>query len=225
MSASGSLETVSERLLQTLGERPWKDDFYLAGSAALSLHLSHRPVRDLDLMTRHNRLASRERRALLEDFLRFDSAMMVETARDGYLSARTGEGIGLKLFYYPYPRLAADDERLAGNPGSLVVASLLDLGLMKIAAIISRGSLRDFLDLYGLCQRLPLEELLARSPEKFSRVRDFPLQALKGLADWSVARDQPLPAWHRQPDLAVVESWFRDQVRTLGRRHVGWTGC
>ena len=211
-----SLHPATSAWLPRFAERPWAADFYAAGSAALALHLGHRPVRDLDLMGGASRLRSPDRRDLLADLLALDPALRVETARDGYLFARTGDGVGLKFFHYPYPLIGPESEALG-----LGVASLLDLGLMKLAAIIARGDRRDFVDLYLLCRELPLDELLARAPEKFGHVGDFPLQALKGLADIDAAANEPLPrlalplAWE-----AVVE-WTREQVRRLGARHVG----
>src|SRR5262249_6558430 len=77
-------------LIERLGGRPWAEDFYLAGSAALTLYLGHRPIADLDLMSNANRLAPSERRDLLADLLALDPACEGETARDGYLYARAG---------------------------------------------------------------------------------------------------------------------------------------
>lgn len=189
---------------------------YLAGSAALALYTGHRPVQDCDLMTNTNRLTSPERRDLLSELLRLDPGTRVETARDGYLFARSGEGVGLRFFYYPYP-LIDPFEDLDG----LAVASAVDLGLMKLGAIISRGTRRDFVDLYLLCRHLPLAELLDRSEDKFGHVRDFRLQALKGLADLTAVGDEPLPRLAVPVDWQEVESWLRSEVRELGRAHVG----
>ncbi|HEY0557939.1 MAG TPA: nucleotidyl transferase AbiEii/AbiGii toxin family protein, partial [Thermoanaerobaculia bacterium] len=153
-----SLSPRAQELLPKLAARAWSEDFYLAGSAALALYLGHRPVTDLDLMSNANRLASASRRDLLGELLAADPTAAVETARDGYLFARLSGGgagaVGLRLFYYPYP-LVQPFEEIAG----LAVASAVDLGLMKLGAIISRGSRRDFVDLYLLCRRLPLATL------------------------------------------------------------------
>jgi len=92
---------------------------------------------------------------------------------------------------------------------------------MKIAAIISRGGRRDFVDLYLLCRELPLGELLARAGDKFGHVRDFPLQALKGLADLSEIEGEPMPRLAVSLDWAEVEAWVHQEVRDLGREQVG----
>jgi Nucleotidyl transferase AbiEii toxin, Type IV TA system len=211
-----TLAPRAQELIGRLAPRAWAAECYLAGSAALALYTGHRPVQDLDLMTATNRLAGPERRDLLGDLLALDPGTEVETARDGYLFVRLAGGVGLRVFYYPYP-LVDPCEDFAG----LAVASAVDLGLMKIAAIISRGGRRDFVDLYLLCLALPLGELLVRAGDKFGHVRDFPLQALKGLSDLSDAADEPMPRLAVPLDWDEVEAWVRAEVRELGRAHVG----
>jgi hypothetical protein len=211
-----SLAPRAQELVARIAPHPWAEECYLAGSAALALYIGHRPVQDLDLMTGTNRLTGPERRDLLGELLALDAETEVETARDGYLFARLAGGVGLRFFYYPYP-LIDPFEDLSG----LGVASAVDLGLMKIAAIISRGSKRDFADLHLLCRELPLAELLARAGDKFGHVRDFPLQALKGLADLSGTAGEPMPRLAAPLDWAEVEAWLRREVRELGRMHAG----
>ncbi len=212
-----SLSPRAQELIPRLAARPWAEDFYLAGSAALALYTGHRPVTDLDLMGNANRLASADRRDLLAELLAADPSTAVETARDGYLSVRlAGGAVGLRLFYYPYP-LVRPFEEISG----LAVASAADLGLMKLGAIISRGSRRDFVDLYLLCRQLPLATLLDLAEDKFGHVRDFPLQALKGLADLSEIAGEPMPRLAVPLDWSKVEAWLRGEVREMGRARLG----
>lgn len=234
----GSLTSEARGLLRALAGQPWMDDFYLAGSAALALYVRHRTVRGLDFMALANRLRSPHRRDLLQHLLAADPGLTVVTARDGFLHARSGSGVALRFFYYPYPLVAplepvypvaaaAGDEEASGveagamEVGAVEVASPLDLALMKVAAIISRGTRRDFADLVVLTRRLPLATVLAWSPEKFGHVRDFPLQALKGMADLDQAADTPLPELTPPVAWRDVERWVADEVRPLARQHVG----
>ncbi|MEM8993308.1 MAG: nucleotidyl transferase AbiEii/AbiGii toxin family protein [Acidobacteriota bacterium] len=214
------LERGVRDLIAALAELDWSTDVYLAGSAALALYAGHRPVRHLDLMG-YRRLVSAERRDMLQDLLAVDAGVRVETARDGYFSLRFAadgpfSGAGLRFFYYPYP-LVGPEEELDG----LAVASALDLALMKLGALISRGHRRDFLDLYLLGQLIPLGEMLERSPEKYGHVRDFPLQALKGLGDVEQARREPMPTLRSEVTWEDVEAWLRSAARQLSRSHVG----
>ena len=203
-------------VLSALAERPWAVDDYLAGSAALAAYLGHRRVRDLDLMGYH-RLTSPDRRDLLQDLLAVDPDLRVETARDGFLFVRFPRSkghVGLRFFYYPYP-LIDPEEELRG----MSVASAVDLGLMKLGAVISRGRRQDFIDLYLLCRHLPLTTLLERSQEKFGHVRDFALQALKGLSDLETARLDPTPSV--ELDWQEIEDWIAGEVRETARAYVG----
>lgn len=211
-----TLDQDSLALLERLSGVPWGTDFYLAGSAALALYLRHRPVRDLDLMSPVQRLRSIERRDHLQDLLQIDSGLEVETGRDGFLYVRSSAGPAIRFFYYPYP-LIEPEERL----GSAPVASPTDLGLMKLGAIISRGTLRDFVDLFLLTREIPLDRLLERAPEKFGHVRDFPLQALKGLADRSRIAGESMPRLVRPLSWSDIERWLDGDVSALARRQIG----
>jgi hypothetical protein len=97
----------------------------------------------------------------------------------------------------------------------------VDLGLMKLGAIISRGTRRDFVDLYLLCRELPLATLFDLAEDKFGHVRDFPLQALKGLADLSQIEGEPMPRLAVPLEWSEVEEWLHAQVREMGRARVG----
>jgi hypothetical protein len=199
-----------------LGALPWISDFYLAGSAALSLYLQHRPVHGLDLMSPVHRLEAIERRDLLEALLASDATTRIETARDGFLYARLQSDVAVRFYYYPYPLI--DPEVLCGG---IPVASLIDLGLMKLAAIISRGTRRDFVDLHLLCKQLPLAHLLDRAQDKFGHVDDFALQALKGLADQSLTEGEPMPRLADPLDWREVQIWIEDEVRCSASERMG----
>lgn len=209
--------------MRRLADRRLVDDFYLAGSAATALYCHHRKVTDLDWMSPAQRLKSPQRRDLLEALQTTDEGLRVETARDGYLFARAGDGTGLRFFYYPYPLL----EPMLEEAGC-EVASRLDLALMKLAAIISRGTRRDFVDLYLLLGDAEngdssdrLARVLERASSKFGHVLDFPLQALKGLADRECAAGEPMPRLITALDWSDIEAWLDGPVRDLARRQVG----
>ncbi len=213
---TSALAADAAATLERLARRPWTDDFYLAGSAALALYLGHRRIHDLDLMGQANRLASADRRDLLADLIEVDAGCEVETARDGYMFARLASGVGVRFFYYPYP-LIEPEQSACG----FAVASGLDLALMKLGAIISRGTRRDFVDLHLLCRELPLGAILDRAGDKFGHVRDFRLQALKGLADLSLVEGEPMPPLEEPLEWREVEAWLLGEVRALGREHAG----
>jgi len=221
-----ALAAASTELLARIAAPLAEAELYLAGSAALALYLGHRQIRDLDLMAMANRLTPPERRDLLQALLAVEPGLRVETARDGFLALRLEDGAGrgrpcaVRLYYYPYPLVAPPAEHRG-----VEVASALDLGLMKLGAVISRGSRRDFVDLYLLCRRLPLADLLASAPDKFGHVGDFALQALKGLADLSEVAGEPMPSLEVPLAWETVEAWLAASVREIGAAHVGLAGA
>jgi hypothetical protein len=216
VAAPAGLTPEAEETLARLAPRGWAGDFYLAGGAALAHHLGHRVARHLDLMSGTNRLLPADRRDLLHDLLAIESTTRVETARDGYLFVRFPDQVAIRFYWYPYP-LAEPTGAVAG----FAVASLLDLVLMKLGAVISRGSRRDFVDLYCASRVLPLAEVLARAGDKFGHVGDFALQVWKALADFSQAEDEPMPKLLRELDWAEVRAWAVGEAARAGREALG----
>ena len=206
---------TAERL-RSVGRQRWSRGFYLAGSGALALHLGHRRPRGLDLMGADATLVSPQRRDIMQEILATDPDAEIETARDGYLDLRFADDVPVRLYHYPYPLVAS-----IGHAGDLRVASLIDLGLMKLGAIISRSARRDFVDLHAMRHRASLESMLARAGDKFPRVRDFPLQALKGLADRDLAAAEPMPRLTTTADWPAITSWIDGEIRRLARDRFG----
>ena len=200
-------------LLHTLAAAGVTREFYLAGGTGLALLLNHRRSVDLDFFSRINRLDFQGRAALQSRLKRFPGWSVIE-AKDGTLHGRVGP-VRVSFFWYEVPLL-----KPFHRVGSVRVASLEDIGVMKLGAIIGRGSRKDFVDLYAICQRIPLSRLLTLGRRKFKDSRDFTLQALKALSYFQDAeRDPPIVTvaplpWHR------IKALFTSQVHILSRRYL-----
>ena len=93
---------------------------------------------------------------------------------------------------------------------------------MKLAAIISRGTRRDFVDLYLLCRQIPLGELLARAPATSSATcATSRCRRSKASPTARTAAGEPMPPLAAPLDWEEVEAWLHGEVRALGRQHVG----
>jgi hypothetical protein len=201
------------RVLQRLAAAGITRDFYLAGGTGLALLVGHRRSVDCDWFSRANRLGFDERRALVATLHRVPAWTLVE-AKNGTLHGRVGR-VRVSFFHYPEPLVSP-----LVRQGPVRIASLPDIGLMKLGAIIGRGSRKDFIDLYAVCQRLPLPRLLALAPKKFKESGDFTLQALKALGCFEDAdRDPPVVtptpvAWDK------VKAFFIREVQPLTRRYL-----
>ena len=117
------------------------DRFYLAGGAAIAVHLHHRVSNDLDVVG-----PKRASFAPFQALARLRSHdVKVVSVGDATLHMEIG-GVPVDVVRYPYPLL---EEPLSG-PAGFPVAGLLDLATNKLAAIAKRGLLRDFCDLYEI---------------------------------------------------------------------------
>ena len=99
----------------------------------------------------------------------------------------------------------------------VAVASVVDVGLMKLDALAGRGSRKDFYDVYAIAQRIPIPDLLALGEQKYPNARDFALMTVKSLLIFENA-DRDF-----QPDLLTDLAWeqvrqfFIEQAQILGR--------
>jgi hypothetical protein len=106
----------------------------------------------------------------------------------GTLHAEIG-GIHFSLLATPY-HLA----RRTVRTGNLSMADPVDIGLMKLAAIVQRGSKRDFVDLACILDRhISLEDLLKLAEKKYPQSRDFTVQALRALVYFDDAEKERTP--------------------------------
>ncbi len=197
-------------LLGRLVEAGATEGFYLAGGTGLALRLHHRQSVDLDFFSRTNHLDGMERQALQRRLRHLPGWAVVE-AKDGTLHGRVGR-TRVSFFWYDPPLLKS-----VTTPGPMPIASLEDIGLMKLGAIIGRGSRKDFVDLYVICQRVPLRRLLALGPRKFKDSRDFTLQALKALTYFRDAEQEPPIVAIPPVSWEQIKTFFTREVRALAQ--------
>lgn len=134
--------------------------FYLAGGTALALRLGHRLSVDLDLFSATwndvEALATRLKDAL--------PSFRVTSVAPGTLYGTLGE-VQVSFFAYPYPVLCMAQ---SPEPGLLPLADLNDIAAMKLAAVASRGSRKDFIDLWFLAKAgISIEAALESYATKF----------------------------------------------------------
>jgi Nucleotidyl transferase AbiEii toxin, Type IV TA system len=210
---SPHLETIPAQmlgLLAWLGEQAFLRRFYLAGGTSLALQLGHRRSVDLDFFSETDQIHEQTRREIIS-ILAERNGQVVEST-DGNLLLLV-DGIQVGFFSYAYPLL---DKGLEFQNARL--ASLLDIGLMKLDALMGRGSRKDFYDLYVLCQKIPFDTLLEAGARKYPQMRDFALMSVESMLIFDNAdRDNP-------PELLVEVGWdtvkafFVTQARQLGKR-------
>jgi hypothetical protein len=97
---------------------------------------------------------------------------------------------------YAYPLLFPSAAFLDVN-----VADSRDIACMKVSAIASRGTKRDFVDLYAVAQHYGLPQILAWFQEKFAPANYSSVHILKSMTYFDDAEKDPAP------DMLVPLSW------------------
>jgi hypothetical protein len=210
------LETISPGMLELLawiGRQIFATRFYLAGGTALALQLGHRRSLDLDFFSETDEVHARSRQELIDSFS-VRHAQIIENV-DGNLLLLV-DGIQVGFFSYGYPLL-----QLVHAVSNVGLASLLDIGLMKLDAVIGRSSRKDFYDLYFLSRQIPLLEILNSGERKYPQVRDFPLMALEGLLQFDNADRDFQPEMLIDIPWVIVRNHFVEQGKILGREWFG----
>jgi predicted nucleotidyltransferase component of viral defense system len=200
--------------LDHLRHQAFIGDFYLGGGTALALQIGHRISTDLDWFSTQRRLLAPEREEIclaLSDSGQFE----VISEQDGMLFTRLF-GADVSFIYQHHPLLEPTVEYRG-----IQLASPTDIGLMKLAAINSRGTRRDFVDVYCLREVVTLDRLLELAVTKYADRPGFQAIAVRALAYFEDAEQQPMPRLLTPVRWADVRAYCEAAARRLARRLSG----
>ncbi len=97
------------------------------------------------------------------------------------------------------------------------VASVADIALMKLEALLARASRKDVQDLYAIFQQTNLRTFLELAPQKYPSFRDFEAQVARHLVYFERAEQETPPRLLNPVDWETVKAWFRQQALDLGK--------
>ena len=191
-------------------------DFYLAGGTALALQIGHRISTDLDWFSATNILQSPQREYIQRE-LKISEEFETISEGDGLLFTRLFD-TDTSFIYQHHPLLApgVEYERVK-------LATPHDIGLMKLAAIASRGTRRDFVDIYSLRDIVSIEDLFVLAPEKYTDRPQFLSVVLRALAYFEDAEQQPMPKMLVPVRWKDVRAYCEEVSRNMTRRLSGLT--
>jgi predicted nucleotidyltransferase component of viral defense system len=196
-------------LMRILGRLPFLQRFYLAGGTALALQIGHRRSIDLDFFSETDEVDERSRGEILRALAALQVQVIENTGGNLLLLAN---GIRTGFFSYGYPLVKST--RPVEN---IALASLEDIGLMKCDALNTRGSRKDFYDLYYLSRHISIEQLLEFSAEKYAYYRDFPLMVLESMTLFDAADRDIQPELLEDLPWEAVKLFFVQQARKLSQ--------
>lgn len=176
------LDEKTRRLLDEIEKIKELDNFYLAGGTALALEIGHRKSIDLDWFS-EKPFSTEE----VKNKLKSLGKLKIDEELEDTLNCNLN-GVKLSFFEYPYKNLFPFEKY-----NKIRLADLRDIACMKINAISSRGSKKDFIDLYFILQKILLDNLLKLFDKKYKDIEYNHLHILKSLTYFDEAEKQPSP--------------------------------
>ncbi|MDP1688706.1 MAG: nucleotidyl transferase AbiEii/AbiGii toxin family protein [bacterium] len=184
-----------------------KKDFYLAGGTALALQIGHRDSVDFDFFKE----GDIDTKKLFDDLKEIVKDHKILKIQEEYntLSIIIDDNIKLSFFGYKYGLI--DD---IVNEENLKLASIKDIGCMKLSAITGRASNKDYIDIYYILQKIKLIDLLEKTSEKFSDLdRNLILKSLVYFDDIKV---EPIMFKNNNfVDLKDIKEFFEEEVKKI----------
>jgi hypothetical protein len=187
----------TEATLFALRDTKVLDRFYLAGGTALALQFGHRLSLDLDFFS----LDHFNEDSLLQQLQALTGFALA--AKAPYTLHATIQETKVSFLGYAYPVLFPTNSFL-----DVAVADPRDIACMKVSAIASRGTKRDFVDLYVCAERYGLKEILRLFGQKYAQTHYSMIHILKSLTFFADAEKDPMPHMLVTLDWDKVKQFF-----------------
>ena len=198
------------RDLEILNNSNILNDFYLAGGTGCAMQMGHRISYDLDFFCNEEIDMDELYRKLVDlgDF-------KVDLSNSNTL---TGTFNNTRISFMLYDYVLISDFKLYRD---INIASLMDIGCMKMDAITSRGTKRDFVDLYYILQEknLSLEDMYDFYREKYEGKNYNETHLFKSLTYFDDAEKDPDPKMLVEFDWENVKDYFIKNRLELDKGH------
>ena len=197
-----SISPETKRVLDKIDKSEVAKDFYLVGGTALAIQIGHRESIDLDWFS-ENDFSTTNLKSQLASLGNFKLNNEEDGTIDGEL-----DDVKLSFFFYKF-KLIFPLKTFEG----LYLADERDIAAMKIDAMSSRGSKKDFIDLYFLLLgKYTLEELMGFFEKKYSDVQYNKIHILKSLIYFEDAENEPMPKMIKDVNWDDVKILLQDKV-------------
>ena len=100
------------------------------------------------------------------------------------------------------------------------LASVEEIGAMKLAALINRGTRKDMVDLYFILQQVSLDALFQIAAIKYVKVRSFPVNAVRALSYFDDAESLPMPQMKDKTPWSKMKKFLEAEAVEAGHRRL-----
>lgn len=210
----GSTHAGNREAFQLVSRQPFIDRYYLAEGTGLALHFGHRISVDLDLFSEHADAVGPDERAVMRAAFEDPSLSIIYDKDDTFVANWHGVGISFfRLNTYPLvqPTFLVDGIQLA---------SIEEIGAMKLVAIMGRGTRKDLVDLYFILEKVPLDAIFEVAAVKYARVNSFAISAIRALAYFSDAEASPMPTMLVRTSWTKIKKFLNTKAIEAGRQRL-----
>ncbi len=209
-----ALTPATRDAFQLLDRLEFIKRFYLAGGTGLALHFGHRFSIDLDFFSSDADSVGPDERSILRSLLD-DPTLAITYDKDSTFVA-TWHGVGISFFRLNLYPLVKPTLLLENVP----LASVEEIGAMKLAAIIDRGTRKDMIDLYFILQQVSLDSLFQVAATKYAKVRTFAISATRALAYFEDAESLPMPRMIDKTPWSKMKKFLEAKAIDAGRKRL-----
>ena len=210
-----ALTAVTQEIYHLIAELPFISEYYLGGGTGLALQIGHRLSVDLDFFSDSPESVDATQRKAIINILKNDPSFKITLDRDDTLVA-SWKNVGISFF-----RL--DLHPLIMNPviiDNIRVAAIEEIGAMKLAAILSRGTRKDYVDLYFILQQKNILQLFEIADRKYPYNTAFPVFAVRALSFFDDAELEPMPRMIKNVKWEAVKTFLDKQAMDVGRKRL-----
>ena len=200
------ISASTEEALCALQGAQLLNGFYLAGGTGLALQFGHRRSLDLDFFSSEHFNED----AFLQRLQRLDGFALA--AKAPYTLHAAIKDTKVSFLGYAYPVLFPANQFVGVD-----VADPRDVACMKVSAIASRGTKRDFIDLYMCARRYGLDEIMRLFDRKYAQANYSSLHILKSFTFFADAEKDPMPHMLDAVEWESVKQFFLGQTPRLLR--------
>lgn len=196
-----SISQETKLVFQKISQSDLVEKFYLVGGTALAIQLGHRESIDLDWFCETD-FFNQEIKIKLSKLGSFQVTSESAGTVHGLL-----ENVRVSFLRYQYKLIfpLVDFEKIK-------IADERDIAAMKIDAISSRGSKKDFIDVFFLLKKYSLKEIIGFFEKKYSDINYNKLHILKSLVYFMDADDEPMPIMIQKVDWEEVKKDLKEGV-------------
>lgn len=198
------IDAQTKYILEALSQIKKLQSFYLGGGTALALQLGHRKSIDLDWFSQKQISINQ-----LKEDLSSLGRLKIESEDTKTLNCLL-DGLKLSFFVYPYQLLFP-----LVDFNHLKLADERDIACMKIDAISSRGTKKDFIDLYFLLEKYQLKDLLDLFDKKYTGIQYNRFHILKSLVYFEETETEPMLKMLKEVSWLKVKNTLKEEVKNI----------